>query len=55
MKIREADKFPRRHDLATALNCKRKAKALSSEAREERIKSSTHALINMESYVQFKK
>ncbi len=55
MKIREVDKFPRRHDLATALNCKREARALSNEAREERIKSSTNAFMNMESYVQFKK
>ncbi|CAM3879158.1 hypothetical protein Xentx_01711 [Xenorhabdus thuongxuanensis] len=55
MKNRE-DKtiFPRRHELASASNCKREARSLSSEARDMRITQFNEALKNMESYVRLK-
>ncbi|PHM22273.1 hypothetical protein Xbud_03790 [Xenorhabdus budapestensis] len=46
--------FPRRHELASASNCKGVAKALSSEARDMRMKQFNEALKNRESYVRLK-
>lgn len=56
MKNREARSiFPRRYEMASSTNCKRDARPLNSEAREERINSFNLSVKSNESFVRIKK